>query len=130
MVGLLIASSPVEIEAKAQAGALPGEALTAALSLFHRLTDRVGHASRALDDAHSRWPTHRFYFAEGSDSEMAALLEGLRNRPDYLEVTHGAPVIMEAPPSGLFALDVEQGFTGLLVGHESHEGAQANDPGV
>jgi hypothetical protein len=89
--------------------------------LFHELTNRLGHAARSLQGASDSWPKHRFYFAESEDPEIAALLEGLQDRPDFIEVTRGVASV-RAEPSGLFARESRHGFTGVLVGHESHEG--------
>jgi hypothetical protein len=120
MVGLLIASSPVEIEAKAEEAAWPDPARETALALFHELTDRLGHAARSLHGAADSWPKHRFYFGENEDPEIASLIQGLQDRPDFIEVTTG--VSPGAEPTGLFVRDSRAGFSGVLVGHESHEG--------
>jgi hypothetical protein len=121
MVGLLIASSPVEIEAKAQEAAWPRPAHDAALALFHELTDRIGHAARALEGAADSWPKHRFYFSDNNDPEITSVINGLRERPDFNEVTD-ATASGRAEPSGLFVCESREGFTAVLVGHESHEG--------
>jgi hypothetical protein len=121
MVGLLIASSPVEIEAKAEESAWPRLARETALSLFHELTDRIGHAARALEGAANNWPTHRFYFSNNDDTEIASVIHGLQGRPDFIEVTDSIPA-GRAEPVGLFVRESREGFTGVLVGHENHEG--------
>ncbi len=117
---LLIASSPVEIEAKSEAAGLPAPAHDIALALFHELTDRLGQAARRLPEADTSWPTLRFYFG-GSDSEaMAALLDGLRQRADFVEVADGAAA--PPAPAGLFVRRSREHFTGVLIRHESHDG--------
>ncbi len=120
---LLIASSPVEIEAKAEAAGLARPAHDLALALFHGLTDRLGHAARSLPGQAAHWPSHRFYFARDAEPEMAALLKGLEDRPDFAEVG-GAPYDGQQP-AGLFVRDARDGYCGVLVGHESHDGLRS-----
>ena len=62
MPRMLVASSPVEIEAKAEEAELPREAHDVARRMFHDLTDRLGQAAIALEVPHEDWPNHRFYF--------------------------------------------------------------------
>ncbi len=117
---MLIASSPVEIEAEADQAGLPPAARDAARVLFHRLTDRLGQAVATLSVAHHNWPTHRFYFGTRSDS-LAPLLAGLEARSDIADVSGALP----ADPgrlAGLYCRDTEGGCEAVLVGHESHEG--------
>ena len=116
---LLIASSPVEIEAKALEAGLSPSAQDVALAMFHQLTDRLGQAARLLPGADTTWPSHRFYC--GTDAAVAALLEGLLARPDLVEVAEGVPT-MEAAPAGMFVRQSRDGCTGILVAHESHDG--------
>ena len=120
---LLIASSPVEIEAKAETAGLARPARDLALALFHGLTDRLGHAARSLPGQAAHWPSHRFYFARDDEPEMAALLKGLEERPDFAEVG-GAPYDGQQP-AGLFVRDARDGYCGVLVGHESHDGLRS-----
>ena len=116
---LLIASSPVEIEAKAEEAGLPQPAREAALFLFHALTRRIGEATRALHSGDESMPAHRFYFGESGDAELLSILDGLQKRPDYSEVVEAEAA---KTPNGLFAVMSRDGSTGLLVGHESHAG--------
>ena len=118
---LLIASSPVEIEAKSEAAGLPRPVHDLALALFHELTDRLGQASRQLPEADTSWPTLRFYFAGSGSAAMTALLDGLRQRADFVEVAEAA-ASPPAAPAGLFVQRSREQFTGVLVRHESHDG--------
>ena len=120
---LLIASSPVEIEAGAEESGLPRGAHDLALALFHDLTDRLGKAARALPGGAAHWPSHRFYFAEAAEPELAVLLQGLAARPDFAEV--GAAAYDGTQPAGLFVREVRGGYAGVLVGHEGHEGLRS-----
>ena len=120
MDNLLIASSPVEIEAKAGEAGLPSGAHDVALAMFHELTDRLGQAARLQPGADARWPSHRFYFGNDGSRPMAALLEGLLARPDLVEVADGVPSVV-GQPAGLFMRQSQGGFSGILVAHESHE---------
>lgn len=117
---MLIASSPVEIEAKAEAAGMPQDAHDAALRMFHALTDQIGQATAALGTPFDDWPNHRFYFSDKSD-EMAALLQGLGARPDIIDVAQGASN-PSGPPSGLYVKDSQAPYVGVLVAHENHEG--------
>jgi hypothetical protein len=125
---LLIASSPVEIEAKAEEAGMPQAAHDLALALFHALTDRLGQAARLLPHMDPSWPSHHFYFGRSGHQELAWLLEGLLERPDFIEVADGVPS-PSAAPSGLFVRQSREGFTGILVAHESHEGLPSPRPG-
>ena len=120
---LLIASSPVEIEARAEEAGLGREAHDVALALFHALTDRLGKAARALPGEASHWPSHRFYFGEAGEPELAAVLQGLAERPDFAEVDGAA--YDGRQPAGLFVRDARDGYAAVLVGHESHEGLRS-----
>lgn len=118
---LLIASSPVEIEAKAEEAGLPRPTHDVALAMFHELTGWLGQAARLQPGAGGGWPSHRFYFGDDGSQAVAALLEGLLARPDLVEVAGGVPSVA-AEPAGLFVRNSRAGFTGILVAHESHEG--------
>ena len=120
---LLIASSPVEIEVGAERSGLARAAHDVALALFHDLTDRLGHAARALPGGAAHWPSHRFYFAEAGEPEMTALLQGLAARPDFAEV--GGAAYVGTQPAGLFVQEAREGHVGVMVGHESHEGLRS-----
>ncbi len=117
---LLIASSPVEIEARSEEAGLTPQAHDVALALFHELTDRLGQAARLMHPREADFPTSRFYFAGQANAEMASLIEGLRRRPDFNEIEHGLP--SSPAGAGLFASLSRDGLTGLLVKHETHEG--------
>ena len=119
MPRMLVASSPVEIEAKAEEAGFSREAHDTAQRMFHRLTDRLGQATVALSVLHEDWPNHRFYFGT-QGAEMSALLEGLQSRPDIVDVTLGIPNKL-ATVSGLYAQQTQDPFVGVLVGHENHE---------
>jgi hypothetical protein len=123
MPRMLVASSPVEIEAKADEAELPRDAHDVARRMFHDLTDRLGKAAIALDVPHEDWPSHRFYFGTES-AEMTALLDGLRARPDILDVTDGFPGRQAAIP-GIYIHEKQDAFIGILVGHENHEGLRS-----
>lgn len=118
MPRMLVASSPVEIEAKAEG--MAKDARDTAQRMFHNLTDRLGKAAVALSIMHEDWPNHRFYFGT-QGSEMSALLKGLQSRADILDLTHGLPN-RPAVLSGLFIQETQGSFIGVLVGHENHEG--------
>ena len=126
---LLIASSPVEIGVRAEEAGFSGEARDLALALFHDLTGRLGEAARALPGGAGHWPSHRFFFAAAGDEELAAVVRGLAERPDFAEV--GGPAYDGRQPAGLFVREERGGFAGVLVGHESHEGVRSPiRPGV
>ena len=118
---LLIASSPVEIEAKAAEAGLSREVHDAALALFHELTDRLGQAARLMPGQETGFPTNRFYVANSTNGELAALLEGLRRRPGFTELADTLPTAA-GETTGLFASRSRDGLTGLLVKHDTHDG--------
>ena len=121
MDSLLIASSPVEIEARAVEAGLTPQAHDLARALFHELTDRLGQAARLMPDNETGFPTNRFYFADSTNAELAALLEGLRRRPDFTELAENLPAA-PGETTGLFASRSQDGLTGLLVKHDTHDG--------
>ena len=120
MPRMVVASSPVEIEAKAEEAGFSQDAHDIAERMFHDLTNRLGQATVALSALHESWPNHRFYFGT-QGAEMSALIDGLRSRPDLLDVTHGVPDKPQAV-AGLYVQETEDPFVGVLVGHETHEG--------
>jgi hypothetical protein len=120
MPRMLVASSPVEIEAKAEEAEFSQDAHDTAQHMFHDLTDRLGRATVALSMLHEDWPNHRFYFGT-QGAEMSALIDGLRSRPDILDLTHGLPD-KPAAVSGLYIQETQDPYIGVLVGHENHEG--------
>ena len=118
---LLIASSPVEIEAKAGEAGLSPQAHDVALALFHELTDRLGQATRLMPGDETVFPSNRFYFADSTSQDLAALIEGLRGRPDFIELVENLPS-SPGETAGLFASRSQDGMTGLMVKHEDHDG--------
>src|SRR3954452_11320522 len=118
MARMLVASSPVEIEAKAEATGFSQEAHDTAQRMFHELTDRLGRATVALSVLHENWPNHRFYFGT-QGAEMSALIDGLQSRPEILDLTQGLPDD-PAAVSGLYIQETRHPFIGVLVGHENH----------
>jgi hypothetical protein len=118
MPRLLVASSPVEIEATGQELELPTEVLAIAMGMFHALTDRLARAVVALEVLREDWPNHRFYF--GTDGgEMGALLDGLRTRHDIVDVSQD---VAGPQTSGLYVVEAHAPYIGVLVGHANHEG--------
>ena len=97
--------------------------------MFHDLTDRLGQAIVALGVLHEDWPNHRFYFGTPG-AEMSALLDGLGARADILDVTSGVPGQLGASGSGLYIQEAQDGFIGVLVGHQNHEGLHLSTPPV
>lgn len=127
MSRILVAASPVEIEAKAEEAGLAEPAHTEARRMFHDLTDRIAQATIARERQHEDWPNHRFYFGTVGD-EMASLVEGLRARADIVDV--GKEQGGCAAPAGLFARAEEGAFIGVLVAHRNLEGMRSeNQPG-
>ena len=123
MPRMLVASSPVEIEAKVEEAGFPREVHDIAVGMFYDLTNRLGQATIALNVPHQDWPNHRFYFGtEGS--EMSALLDGLRARADIADVTNGV-VGTASILSGLYVQTRKEAFIGVLVGHQNHEGLKS-----
>lgn len=122
MPKMLLASSPVEIEAKAEEAGFSREAHDVALHMFHTLTDQLGQAAIALHVPHESWPNHRFYFGR-IGGEIGTLLGELLARPDMLDVT---TELQHRPdtPSGLFVQAVQGEFHDILVGREDHDGSR------
>jgi len=125
MPRILVAASPVEIEAKAEEAGLSAPAHHVARRMFHDLTDRIAKATIARERQHEDWPNHRFYFGTGGD-EMASLVQGLCGRADIVDVGEGPAG--DAPPAGLFARAEQDGFVGVLVAHRNLEGMRSATP--
>lgn len=125
MPRLLVAASPVEIEARAEEAGLPDEARLAARRMFHELTDRIARATIARARQHEDWPNHRFYFGTPG-AEMGALEEGLRTRADLADVAEGEGGGM---PEGLYARAREGAFLGVLVAHRNLAGLRSPHQG-
>lgn len=114
MIGLMAASSPVEIEAKADEAQLPDEARQAGLRLFHDLTSKLELAAIELETKDGEeWPRHRFYFGP-KDGEIARLLIALQERPDAAEVTTSPPRD-ETTAGTLFIAGSDGKFAAVLV---------------
>lgn len=110
MSTLLVASSPVEIEAEADELGLDPLARGAALALFHDLTSRLELAAVELrGEGGTEWPHHRFFFGHVDDVAAA-----LRARPDALSVTSPPPAGTRAPAT-LFIEGADGDYTGVLV---------------
>ena len=110
MSTLLVASSPVEIEAEADELGLDPAARGAALHLFHDLTSRLELAAVELrGEGGTEWPHHRFFFGHVED-----IVSALRARPEALSVT-GPPPAGTAAPVTLFIEGADAGFTAVLV---------------
>lgn len=122
MPRMLVAASPVEIEAKAEEAGFAPEAHEAAMAMFHVLTDRMAKAAIAREMAHETWPNRRFYFGT-TGAEMGALLDGLEARADIVDVARGRD--RRDDPDGLFVREAGGGFVGVLVAHRNHEGLRA-----
>jgi hypothetical protein len=119
---MLVAASPVEIEAKAEEAGFEVETHDVALRMFHALTDRIAKAAMAREMRCETWPNRRFYF--GTDGhEMAALVEGLEARPDIIDVARGRD--RTGAPEGLYVQEVERGFVGVLVAHRDLHGLRS-----
>ena len=118
MAETLIASSPVEVAAKADEAGLPQEARDAAARLFHELTSRIGLAA-AAPDRHDgeEWPRHRFLFG-AADGAVGRLAEHLRGQDGVAEVTSAASA-GEAPPDTLFLHGADGGFEAVLLASDN-----------
>jgi len=123
MPRMLVAASPVEIEAKAEEAGMPETAHRVARRMFHDLTDRIARAAIARERQHEDWPNHRFYFGTVGQ-EMAALVDGLHARADIIDIAAGGARNGETP-DGLYARDEEENFIGVLVAHRNHEGMRS-----
>ncbi|MDT7952774.1 MAG: hypothetical protein RQ966_14825 [Acetobacteraceae bacterium] len=121
---MLIASSPVEIDAEADEAGLSPAAREAAKHLFHELTDRLGQAVIDLSVRHETWPNHRLYFST-EPGGLAQLEAGLKARPDIVEVANADTA---APIAGLYCRAEADGCAAILVGHENHEGYLSPHP--
>ena len=114
MAELMTASSPVELQAKADEAGLPPDARDAALRLFHDLTSRIGLAATKLErDDGEEWPLHRFYFGRGNGS-LEALARTLRAQPEAAEVAP-APSPGDAAPDTLYVTGSDAGFEAILI---------------
>ena len=111
---MLIASSPVEIEAKADEAGLAGDARASALHLFHDLTSRLELKSPVLAaEGGEDWRHHRFYFGLAGGA-IGGLLDALRTGPQTSEVTENGPEA-DAAARSLFIAGRDGEFAGVLV---------------
>ena len=128
MTDLLIASSPVEIEAKVEEAGLGKEAEAQALSVFHELASDLELLSLDLrKECQAEWPKHRFYFgpASGGIAQALAVLQG---RPDAWRVE---PSCRPAGrPAVLFLHREAGGFAGLLVACPDADVLRAASAGI
>ncbi len=114
MSAMLIASSPVEIEARADQAALAADARAAALRLFHDLTSHLELTPPVLDaEGGEDWPRQRFYFGR-ADGEIRHLLAALRTGPQTSEVAPGGNRADDAART-LFIVGDDDDFAGVLV---------------
>lgn len=108
---LLTASSPVEIQAKAEEAGLSLEGREAAGRLFHDLTSRLELS--AIDaDAHGGedWPRHLFWLARAGD--VSALLDALRAQPGVAEASQAEGADAQGI---LFVSGTDGEYAGALV---------------
>lgn len=120
MAETLIASSPVEIAAKADEAGLPQDARDAAARLFHELTSQLGLAAAAPDRQDGEeWPRHRFLFGP-ANGDVGRLADHLRGQDGVAEVT-SASSAGEAPPDTLFVHGSEGGFEAVLVASDNRD---------
>ncbi len=122
MPRMLVASSPVEIEAKADEAGFAPHTHDIARRMFHDLSDRIAKEAIARERQHEEWPNRRFYFGT-SGQEMSALVEGLRARDDIIDVRTGRG--RQHTPSGLYIQAEDGAFVGILVAHQNPEGLQS-----
>ncbi len=120
MAEVLIASSPVEVAAKADEAGLPQEARDAAARLFHELTSRIGLAA-AAPDRHDgeEWPRHRFLFGPAG-GDVGRLAKHLRGQDGVVEVTSAASA-GEAPPDTLFVHGTDVNFEAVLIACDNRD---------
>lgn len=113
MAGLLIAASPVEIEAKAEEAGMAPAAVKAARSLFHSLTSAMELSAIAMQPADGEeWPRHRFYF--GLPNVMEPLKTALAGMQDVAEAT-SMPVTAADERPTLYVSGQEGGYSALLL---------------
>ena len=110
MAELLVAASPVEIQAEADEAGLAPDAREAALHLFHELTTRLGVADGGSAE---EWPSHRFFFGR-QDGPIGGLLGALRTRPGTAEVA-ALPARGADAPGTLFTAASNGSFAAVLL---------------
>jgi hypothetical protein len=113
MADLIIASSPVEIEAKVDEAGLGKEVEAHALTLFHEMTSDLELLSLGLrKECQAEWPKHRFYFGR-APGDIAQALVVLLKRPDVWRVEPAAHP--KGRPAVLFLHREAGEFAGILV---------------
>jgi hypothetical protein len=101
MTEIMVAGSPVEIEAKADAAGLGQDVREAALGEFHALTSRLElNLLQGDADGGEPWPRHRFYF--GPAPEIAAMVARLHGMDGVAEAPDTAPIVFVASSAGAF----------------------------
>ncbi len=114
MTILLVAASPIELEAEADAAGLPGPALAAGLSLYHTLTSELGlRALEADKEEPTEWPVHRFILSENhvGGEDPVARLQGLAHARHVSRKLDAG----EVAPTTLYADARDGGYRGLLI---------------
>ena len=114
MSDLMMAASPVEIEAKADELGLGSDARDAAARLFHELTSQLELSSfRLRADGGQEWPSHLFLFGP-TDGRITEIRDRLAARDGVADVTAVKRRQRESPET-LFICGAEGTFSGLLI---------------
>ena len=114
MTDLMIAASPVEIEAKADELGLAQAARDAATRLFHELTSQLELSSfRLRADGGQEWPHHLFLFG-ATGGAVTRLRDSLAGRDGVADVT-AVKRHQPAKPHTLFICGAEGTFSGVLI---------------
>ena len=114
MIGLMAASSPVEIEAKADEAQLPDEARQAGLRLFHDLDEQARTGRHRTGDEGWRGvaaPSFLFRTERWRDREA---YRRAQERPDAVEMT-ASPPRDETTAGTLFIAGSDGKFAAVLV---------------
>jgi hypothetical protein len=128
MADLIVASSPVEIEAKVDETGFDKEVEAHALALFHELTSDLELLSLGLrKEYQAEWPKHRFYFAR-APSSIAQALAALLRRPDAWRVEPAAHP--EGRPAVLFLHREAGEFAAILVACRDADVLQTVSAGI
>ena len=114
MTQLLIAASPVEIEAKADELGMEPDARDAAARLFHELTSQLELSSfRLRADGGQEWPNHLFLFGP-TEGRIAGIRDSLAARNGIADVTAIRRQQRESPEA-LFICGAEGTFSAVLI---------------
>ncbi len=101
MSDIMVAGSPVEIEAKADAAGLDQDVREAALAEFHALTSRLElNLLQGNAEGGEPWPRHRFYF--GPAQQIAAMVDRLHGMDGVAEAPATAPIVFVSSTAGAF----------------------------